>query len=110
MEKNKLVLKEKILSWEANAGESFTDYFMHNRVKDVSWAFWLLGKGYEERANILINKIQAGEKCIDQETLYHIHMDVWDEEEFHKDVELWADFLTASDRYFNEVKAWFEEN
>lgn len=110
MEKNKQVLAEAIHKWEQNAGESFTDYFMHDRVKDVSWAFWLLGKGYSERANMLIDLIQAGNKCIDQELLYHLHMtEEWDEELYSKDIDLWADFLTASDRYFKEIEGWFKD-
>lgn len=40
------VLKDRIIAWEHDAGESFTDYFMHDNVADRSWAFWLLGKGY----------------------------------------------------------------
>lgn len=119
MVRNAIKLAAKIRAWELAAGESFTDYYMHDKVKDVSWAFWLLGKGYSERANELIDLIQAGNKCIDQELLYHLNYDEsqydgfnWDtvvEPVYMKDVLLWAKFLVASDRYWKSITEWFAE-
>lgn len=114
MIRTKEALAAKIVEWEFSAGESFTDYYMHDHVKDVSWAFWLLGKGFVTRANTLIDLIQAGKKCIDQELLYnlHDHMQAYvnDQEAAHTDnVLLWAEFLVASDRYWKDITKWFSE-
>lgn len=54
MERTIEAMAARIRKWEMRAGESFTDYYMHDKVKNVSWAFWLLGKGFNERANELI--------------------------------------------------------
>lgn len=112
MERTVAAMTVKIRKWEFDAGESFTDQYMHDNVKDVSWAFWLLGKGYHERANELIDLIQAGNKCIDQELLYELYGDPdnWTEEFHMMNVALWAEFLIASDRYWNEIVQWFNDN
>lgn len=117
MERTQKALADKIRAWEYRAGESFTDYYMHDNVKDVSWAFWLLGKGYSERANILIDLIQSGEKCIDQQLLYELHTDPeqvdlgtdYQDHLYRKDILLWAEFLVASDRYWKSISEWFAE-
>ena len=109
-------LCEKIRDWEMDAGESFTDYYMHDNVKDISWAFWLLGKGFTEHANIIIDEILAGETCIDQETLYGVYPDYegekWVEESYDKNALLWAEFLVATPYYLNSVLEFLksEEN
>lgn len=115
MERTIEAMAARIRKWEMRAGESFTDYYMHDKVKNVSWAFWLLGKGFNERANELIDLIQSGERCIDQELLYELYGDsynggIWTEETHMQNVELWAEFLIASDRYWNEIVQWFKEN
>lgn len=124
MTKEKLI--EEIQKWEEDAGESFTDYFMHDSVADNSWAFWLLGKGFTERANIIIDQLLKKQICLDQSLLYDIHLaDVcdlesaypygdyetkgWTEENYLKDVELWAEFLTATPYYLDKVTKFFEK-
>jgi hypothetical protein len=116
MERTQIALADKIREWELSAGESFTDYYMHDSVKDVSWAFWLLGKGFTERANELIDLIQAGETCIDQELLYEIYpQDItegessWDSDIHSANICLWAEFLVASDRYWKDITEWFAD-
>ncbi len=112
MERTKEALASKISAWEMSAGESFTDYYMHDHVKDVSWAFWLLGKGFTERANELIDLIQAGNKCIDQELLYELYPSDHEGEPtngYELNIELWAEFLVASDRYWKDITEWFAE-
>lgn len=114
MERTKEALAAKIIAWEHRAGECFTDYYMHDSVKNVSWAFWLLGKGFTERANELIDLIQAGENCIDQELLYDLHGDTydggeWSETKHNQNILLWAEFLVASDRYWKSITEWFAE-
>ena len=118
------ILKDRIIAWEHNAGESFTDYFMHDNVADRSWAFWLLGKGYTVRANEIIEEIVRQQEskayiCLDQELLYDIHGEyTWDEESkthnwsqgnYDKNVMLWAEFLLATALYTNRVEEFFKE-
>lgn len=110
----------KIIEWEHDAGESFTDYYMHDCVREVSWAFWLLGKGFVERANQILNEVEADTKyCLDQELLFDIYPSYvdyekescgysWNEENYHKNVRLWAEFLVSSDIYLRRITEWFE--
>lgn len=117
-------LAKKIIDWENDAGESFTDYFMHDNVADRSWAFWLLGKGYTSRANEIIEEIvkQQNSKvhiCLDQELLYDIHdQEPWDEvskthnwnqKNYDKNVMLWSEFLLATSLYTQRVQDFFKE-
>lgn len=110
-------LFDKINAWVENAGESFTDYFMHDNVKDNSWAFWLLGKGYTEHANIIIVEILGGNNCIDQEVLYEVfpeYLDdegsVWSRENYEKNVMLWAEFLLSTPYYSDKVNKFLNKN
>lgn len=108
-----LSIYERIIKWEEDAGESFTDYFMHDNVRNQSWAFWLLGKGYTERANQIIDEIINGEECIDQELLYELY-DINEGPDYHtpflKNVALWAEFLSATPTYVERVNEFFENN
>lgn len=109
-------LAQTLRDWEMDAGESFTDYYMDDRVKPVSWAFWLLGKGYTEKANKLIDDITA-RRSVGQMDTFHIHYadgmswSDWDAADatYFKDFLIWADFLCASDRYFKDIKEWLED-
>jgi len=114
-------LFDKIFNWEAEAGESFTDYFMHDHVIDGSWAFWLIGKGYHERGNKIVELLTAGQTCLDQALLYQVHsskiendygvdIEPFNIELYEKDVMLWAEFLTATPHYYNIIITWFKEN
>ena len=111
---------DQIIAWEHDAGEGFTDYFMHDNVRDVSWAFWLLGKGFVERANEILNQYAVAKYCLDQELLYDIypsyvedekdsHGYSWNEENYHKNVRLWAEFLVSTDIYLERVTTFFKE-
>lgn len=116
-------LKDRIRAWEHEAGESFTDYFMHGNVADRSWAFWLLGKGYTARANEIIEEIvkqeSKGRLCLSQELLYDIHGEytwdedtrkqTWHEDLYDKNVMLWAEFLLATALYTGRVEEFFKE-
>jgi hypothetical protein len=106
---------QRIIEWEYEAGESFTDYYMHDNVRDVSWAFWLLGKGFVERANEILNEVNDDKVlCLDQELLYDIYPSYegedcsWSEENYHKNVRLWAEFLVSTDIYFQRITEWFD--
>lgn len=103
-------LAEKIRDWENDAGESFTDYFMHDNVYAVSWAFWLAGKGYTDKANEIIGEVESGNKCIDQEVLFDIvdNKNFTDEVHF-KNILIWSDFLLATETYVKRVSEFFKE-
>ncbi len=115
-----LELFDKILEWEHKVGEYFPDYFMDGTVKDASWAFWLLGKGYIKHANLIIDEILKGEKCIDQELLYEVYPTSEPEtgnyipeihdENYHKNIMLWSEFLTSTPYYLNLTLEFFEDN
>jgi len=112
MTKEQLV--EKINDWTSDLGESFTDYFMHDCIKNIDWAKWLLDNGYTEKANELLEIIESGEDYIDQETLYEIYPEYndngrWDRESYDKNVEIWADFLVNNPFYLKRVIKFFDE-
>lgn len=128
----------KILDWEIEAGESFTDYFMHDRVDDKDWAMFLIGKGYEERGKAILKAVHEHELvgepcCLDQEFLYNIHeypkfeeslnwkglpsYDVlydenqdWSRKKYEKDSALWAEFLSTHPVYLEKVKEFFKDS
>lgn len=117
-------LKDRIRNWEREAGESFTDYFMHDNVADRSWAFWLLGKGYTAKANEIIEEIVKQQEtkkhlCLSQELLYDVHgeyswdeetkRETWHEDLYDKNVMLWAEFLLATPLYTQRVEDFFKE-
>lgn len=106
-------LYDKITDWEAGAGESFNDYFSHDSIKDSSWAFWLLGKGFINSANLIIDEILSSNTCIDQELLYNIYPvydanDNFIEENYEKNLMLIAEFLVSTSFYLKMVTDWFD--
>lgn len=103
-------LFQKIREWEIDVAESFNDRFSHDNISDQSWAFWLLGKGYIEHANKIIDEILKGEKCIDQVLLYDVYTDdlEW-EEALDNNTKLMAEFLTSTPYYTNKVTEFFNE-
>ncbi len=104
-----------ICDWESNAGEDFMDYYMHDNIKNASWAFWLLGKGYIEHANIIVKLILDGERCIDQETLYYVYpidykyTNEINEENYNKNIMLWSEFLVSTDFYTDSFLEFIKE-
>lgn len=112
-------LVEKIGSWESDAGESFKDYFMHDNVKALSWAFYLLGRGFTEHALIIIGGLEKGETYFDQEELFDIYpeyiydevgIETWNSESYDKNLIIWAEFLVATASYRERVNKFFESN
>ena len=117
------VLKDRIIAWEHEAGESFTDYFMHDNVAPRSWAFWLLGKGITSHANKLIEEIvrqePKGRLSLDQEFLFDVYGQEswneetkrydWSQENYDKNVMLWSEFLLATALYTGRVSSFFNE-
>jgi len=109
-------ITQKINDWEEENGESFTDYFMHDRVKNLSWGFWLLGKGHTEHADKLIDKMtEEGADCyIDQDELYEIHNpypdgyeEGYSDDAHQKNIVIWAEFLSATKTYRERVNKFF---
>lgn len=111
---NKEQLIEKINEWSVDMGESFYDYFCHTSIKDNSWAFFLLGKGYKEQANRIIQLILEGDTCIDLEILYDVYPEYdnegkWIEGNYEKNIDIMAEFLVSSDYYREKVTKWFND-
>lgn len=87
---------------------------MHSNINNVSWAFWLAGKGYTEKANLIIEAIETKDTSVlmDLEILYHFNSSLsneWSKELYEKDVLIWAEFLTATDTYIKRTTKWFKE-
>lgn len=107
-------LVDKIIEWEHEAGEGFTDYFMHDLINDVEWAIWLKTKGFEERAYEILEETESSTfGVIDQQFLFNIHdegQESYWKDDYRKDVELWAEFILRSEKYVEKVNNFFEEN
>jgi hypothetical protein len=111
VERNVDAMVEAIRNWELKAGEGFTDYFLDNWPVG-SWAYWLLGKGHTEWANNIINANEK-DRYVDQELKFEFYDDYasgdWSEEDYRKNVRVWAEFLVESDQYFRRVNKFFDE-
>lgn len=116
-------LVEKIYEWENHAGESFNDYFAHDNISNTSWAFWLIGKGFKEHGNAILeehNKPGNDLHYVGQEELFEIYPiyvgkneygdPKWIEENEEKNFLLMAEFLLDTPIYTKRVMDWFEEN
>ncbi len=110
-------LVDKIREWEVDAGESFNDYFTHDNVYNISWAFWLIGKGFVEHGNAIVeehNKEGNTTHYVGQEELYEVHPEHedenWSEENYLKNVALVAEFLLATSIYRKRLKEWADDN
>lgn len=122
-------IKDLISEFEIKAGESFTDYFMHSQVSEVAWAYFLMGKGHDKRANAILNLLDTGETCLDQSLLFEINSaiiedDLGDSGEhyietlgvdkhkalYNKDIDLWAEFISKDVESSKRVKAFFENH
>lgn len=106
-------LFDEITKWEVEVGESFNDYFSHDSISDSSWAFWILGKGFNVHANEIIKQILTERTCIDQEILYNIfpvydENDNFIEENYDKNLMLLSEFLVSTPYYLKMVTEWFD--
>lgn len=106
---NKVELVELICEWECEAGESFTDYYMHDNIPNKLWAIWLFYNNYSEHGQKLLDIIASGETYIDQEELYEIYPvyngDEYNEENAEKNIAVWAEFFLDSNNknYLEDV-------
>lgn len=108
-------LVKKIRDWEMDAGESFYDYFAHDSINNVSWAFWLIGKGFKEHGNAILEE-HIKENYVEQEELYNIYPEYvgdsdhdWSEENYEKNLTIMVEFLLDTPIYTKRVMDWFEE-
>ena len=106
-----------IISWEHDAGESFSDYFSHGTIKDVSWAFWLVGKGFSGHAEVIIAELNGGNKCLDQDLLYDIYPEQDDDLDYDlicknhdKNIKIMAEFLLATSTYKSRITKFLKED
>jgi hypothetical protein len=113
---------EKIRNWEHEHGESFYDYFAHDRISNVSWAFWLIGKGYKEHGNAILeehNKEGNTTHYVGQEELYNIYPEYvgrnqygdpdFSDENYEKNLAIMAEFLVDTPIYTKRVMDWFKQ-
>lgn len=107
-------LFDKIQSWEDDNGESFIDYFAHDNIKESSYAFWLLGKGYNSFANYIITSILNDQHYfLSQSELFEVfHQYDEDgnfiEENYDKNLMLVAEFLVSTPFYLSLIDDWFK--
>jgi len=111
VERNVPAMIKAIRDWEHQAGESFTDYFLDNYPLG-SWAYFLLGKGYKDWANKIINMNESNE-YVDQSDKFEwfdaYQSGDWKEEDYLLNVKIWAEFLVESDQYYRRVNDFFVE-
>lgn len=111
-------LKEKILAWEIEHGESFVDYFAHDQVSVVSWGFWLIGKGFSEEGNEIISDFlsdlaKGGQGYVEQGIMFDVYPEYdgedYSDENHEKNMELLATFLLATPFYKELTSEFFEK-
>ena len=118
-----------IIEWEAEAQESFTDYYMHDCINWADWSKWLFHNGHKDRSMKIYHQIQKGNTCIDQELLFRVHgcetpkdledyaIEVveWREDEdkwlelYRKDVYLWAQYMFADEETLAHITNWLDK-
>jgi hypothetical protein len=99
---------ESICDWIEGMGECFFDYFCHDNIHNGSWAFYLLGRGFTDHGNTIIEEILASDGYVDQDVLYEIK-DPYDmnvsieqrnaHEEYN--LKIMSEFI-ASNRYYTD--------
>jgi hypothetical protein len=108
---------DQIRDWELDNGEGFTDYFLDRYSYCGRWLEFLEGKGFTElveeiKADVYVLKDGTVLGCCNQDLKFEPHISAvydahlpWTEEEYRKDVALWAEFiLTHEDIYTDYVK------
>lgn len=109
----------RIKNFETEAGECFADYFLDDNVFKTSWAFWLIGKGYNDRGGMIVDMINTkGRSFSDNDLVFNIHaspkgngviVKYADYDTAHdNDLALWAEFLMSTDRYFKPFLEYLE--
>lgn len=118
MKMSTIDLKTKIDSWENEYGESFYDYYAHDRINYHQWADFLESKGLKENAQKIRDEYEHEKKntglhYVDQETLFTIYPEYsgekYSEENAEKNMSLLAEFIVSKESRLNQVLKWFEE-
>lgn len=103
-------LVEAIRDWECDAGESFTDYFLDSYSYDDAWLEFLESKGFhalvqEIKDDTFILHTGKVLGCCDQQLKFEPYNSAWEacgnqwsEDEYRRDVALWAEFILADER------------
>lgn len=118
-----------IENWEHEAGEDFTDYFLHDAVIISDWTQFLRNKGFDERSRIIEDENANGNNSICQMLLFNVHLcyayyddqskkkehvgiehveyahepSKWDDL-YAQDLLLWAEFILSDSHYLNEFE------
>lgn len=112
---------DEIRDWEMDAGESFTDYFLDRYSYCGTWLEFLESKGYHDLAQEIRDDgyiLSNGEKlsCTDQQLKFEPHNTAhenaggqWDEDEYRKDVALWAEFILADAAILKDYEEFMKE-
>ncbi|QHZ59961.1 hypothetical protein PJKIFABJ_00006 [Pseudomonas phage PE09] len=111
-------LVERIREWEMDAGESFTDYFFDRYSYGTEWNDFLDSKGF----HAIVEEIKADRyvlssghvlTCTDQQLKFEPYNSAWEacgndwsEDEYRKDVALWAEFILADEELLEECNAF----
>lgn len=108
-------LIDRIKEWSYSTGECFVDRFMADNVIQNNWAFWLLGSKdpiKEVTAHTIINHMLKKKQNADQEDAYFVYPeyigDKYIDENWDKNLEIWADFLLATPFYTELISMFLE--
>lgn len=110
-------IADAIRGWELCAGESFTDYFMDDRISDNLWYGFLLGKGVVEKAQEmekdLLTKTYISQEKFEPFEYYDDDNNKFLEGEYYKNVLLWAELICNSNIFYESfrifIKKYFED-
>lgn len=114
-------LVDKIRDWEMEAGEGFCDYFLDRYTYGNHWYDFLKLKGFDwvvQECEDSRYQYSDGtfSTCIDQrlkfETFSRTWEDAggdWSEEEYRKDVTMWAEFILNNEHIKEECEKFLKE-
>jgi len=68
-------LLDKIINWESENGESFNDYFSHDKIDARNWAYYLSQTGHEDISLMINEECDKNSRgwCLDQELMFEIY-------------------------------------
>lgn len=111
-------LVNQIRDWEMDAGESFTDYFFDRYSYGHEWNDFLDSKGFSH----IVEEIKADRyvlpsghvlSCTDQQLKFEPYNSAWEacgngwsEDEYRRDVALWAEFILMDEELLEECEAF----
>ena len=101
--------------WEMDAGESFTDYFLHSQDNLFKFGQWLIKNGHPERGAEIVKHCE--ESRFEDQDMFHVHYDQemswgdWDAADaiYTKDFHLWAAFINDDERLRARFISWWKD-